>query len=49
MVPELKSNSMMSARKFADTNYITVLTPEEVLVYNENEVKLRASGQEMVT
>ena len=28
MVPALKHNSFMSARKFADENYITVLTPK---------------------
>ena len=28
MVPSLKSSSSMSAGKLADTNYITVMTPE---------------------
>ena len=35
MVPNLKHNSLMSARKFADAQYITILTPDEVLVYDE--------------
>ena len=35
MVPDLKHNSLMSARKFAYSQYITVLTPTEVLVYDD--------------
>ena len=38
MAPALKHNSFMSERKFADPNYITVLIPEEGLIYYENEV-----------
>ena len=34
MVPNLNHNSLMSASKFADANYISVLTPTEVLVYD---------------
>ena len=34
MVPNLKHNSMMSASKFADAQYITFLTTTEVLVYD---------------
>ena len=44
MVPALTHNSLMNASNFAHSNYITVLTPEEVLIYYGNEVKLRASG-----
>ena len=40
MVPSLKHNSLMSVIKFVDANYITVLTPEEVVICNRNEVKL---------
>ena len=35
MVPNLNHNSLMSARKFADAQYITVLTPTKVLVYDD--------------
>ena len=35
MVPNLKHNSLMSARKFADAQYITVLTTTEVFVYDD--------------
>ena len=48
MVTALKDNSLMSASKFLDANYITVLTLEEVLIYNVNEVKLLSPGQEML-
>ena len=35
MVTNLKHNSLMRARKFVDANYISVLTPTEVLVYDD--------------
>ena len=35
MVPNLKHNSLMSARKFADSNYISVLKTTEVSVYDD--------------
>ena len=34
-VPNLKHNSLMSARKFGDTQYIIVITSTEVLVYDD--------------
>ena len=34
MVPQLQHNSRISGGKFADANYITVLTPTEVLIYD---------------
>ena len=40
MVTVLKHNSLMSVSKFADENYIMVLTLEEVFIYDGNEVKL---------
>ena len=40
MVPVIKYNSLLSASKFADTNYITVLNPEEVLIYDVNDITL---------
>ena len=35
MVPNLKHNSLRSARKFTDAQYITVLTSTEVLIYDD--------------
>ena len=35
MVPDLKHNSLMSANKFANAQYSTVLTPTELLVYDD--------------
>ena len=49
MDPDLRHNSLMSATKFMDENYITVLTPEELLFYDGNEVKLQAPGQSILT
>ena len=40
MVPELKHNSLISASKFVDANYITILTPTEVLIYDGDGLKL---------
>ena len=46
MVPNLKHNSLMSARKFSDAQYITVLTPTEVLVYDYmGDLQLSISGE----
>ena len=49
MFPELKNNSLISASKFMDANYTTVLILEEVLIYDGNEVKSQASGQLILT
>ena len=43
IVPELKHNSLISASKFADANYITILTPTEVLIYDGNGLKLEVN------
>lgn len=40
IVPELQHNSLLSDSKFADTNYVTVLTPTEVLLYDGNDLKI---------
>ena len=34
MVPALTHNSLLSGPKFADANYVTILTPTEVLIYD---------------
>ena len=34
MVPQIQHNSLISGGKCADANYITVLTPTEVLIYD---------------
>ena len=34
MVPQLQHNSLSSGGKFADANYITLLTPTEILIYD---------------
>ena len=43
IVPGLKHNSLLSASKFADANYITVLTPTEVLIYDGEDLKMTVS------
>ena len=46
MVPNLKQNSLMSASKFAHAQYITFLTPTEVLVYDDmGGLHLSISGE----
>ena len=49
MMPILQHNSLMSASKFTDTNYIKFLTLEEVLIYDKNEVKWIMLGQAILT
>ena len=45
IVPGLKHNSLLSASKFADANYITILTPTEVLIYDGEDLKLTVSNE----
>ena len=40
MVPDLKHNSLLSLPKFADANYVTVLTPTEILIYDGSDIHL---------
>ena len=45
IVPDLKHNSLISASKFADANYITILTPTEVLIYDGDGLKLEINHE----
>ena len=45
IVPDLKHNSFISASKFADANYITILTPTEVLIYDGNGLQLEINHE----
>ena len=40
MVPQLHHNSLISGGKFVDANYITVLTPTEVLIYDGKDTNI---------
>ena len=40
MVPQLQHNSLISGGKFADANYITVLTPKEVLIHDGKDTHM---------
>ena len=49
VVPSLVRNLLLSAGKFADTKYVTVLTPEEVLIYDDlGELQLTISQEEIL-
>ena len=48
MVQELKHNSLISGDKFADANYITVLTRTEVLIYGGNDIHISVSKEEIL-
>ena len=43
MVPQLQHNSLFSGGKFADANYITDLTPTEVLIYDVKDTHISVS------
>ena len=45
MVPQLQHNSLISGGKFVDANYITVLTPTEVLIYDGKENHISVSNK----
>ena len=40
MVPQLQHNSLISGGKFVDANYITVLKPTEVLIYEGKDTHI---------
>ena len=40
MVPGLASNTLLSGRKFADTDYISVYIPTEVNIYDAKTIKI---------
>ena len=40
MVPQLQHNSLISGGKFSEANYITVLTPTEVLIYDGEDTHI---------
>ena len=42
-VPQPKHNSLISGGKFADKNYITVLTPTELLIYDGKDTHISVS------
>ena len=48
MVPALKHNSLISGPKFADANYVTVLTPTEVLIYDARGLKISTSKEAII-
>ena len=44
-VPQLQHNSLISWGKFVDANYITVLTPIEVLIYDDKDTHISVSNK----
>ena len=45
IVPDLQHNSLLSASKFADANYVTILTPKEVLIYDGKDLTITVSSE----
>ena len=45
---ELKHNLLISRNKSADANYITVLTPTEVLIYDGNDIHILVSKESIL-
>ena len=48
-VSALKHNSVMSAINLSEANYITVIIPENLLIYDVNKVEFWASVQAIIT
>ena len=48
MVPQLQHNSLISGGKFADANYIKVLTPTEVLIYDGKDTRISVSNKQIL-
>ena len=45
IVPDLKHNSLLSGSKFADANYVSILTPKEVLIYDGKDLTITVSSE----
>ena len=45
MVPQLQHNSLISGGKFVDANYITVLTLNEVFIYEGKDTHISVSNR----
>ena len=45
MVPQLHHNSLIRGGKFADANYITVLTSTEVLIYDSKDTHISVTNK----
>ena len=48
MVLQQQHNSLLSGGKFADTNYITVLTTNEVLIYDNKDTHISVSSRQIL-
>ena len=48
IVPDLTHNSLISTRKIADANYITVLTPTDVLIHNRQELTMKINKESIL-
>ena len=48
MAPQLQHNSLISGGKFADANYITVITPTEVLIYDGKDTHISVSNRQIL-
>ena len=42
-MPTLKHNSLISGPQFSNLNYVIILTPTEVLIYDNDNVKISVS------
>ena len=40
MVPDLASDTLLSGRKFADADYISIYTPTEVNIYDDKTTNI---------
>ena len=45
IVAELRHNSLISASKFADANYVTLLTPDEVLIFDGDTLQISVDSK----
>ena len=45
IVPDLQHNLLLSGSKFSDANYVTILTPKEVLIYDGKDLTITVSSE----
>ena len=48
MVPDLVEDSLISGPNFAEAGYVTLLTPDELLIFDEKDLKITVSKEAVI-
>ncbi len=48
MCPDIVNNSLISRPKCSEANYVTILTPTEVLIFDDDELKITVNKEAII-